>query len=106
MLAERHMNEKGFVVNHNETPIRPAPRPVNYLKKTAQGYDVDFAPSGPVGPPTVINNKLFTQQGFYSPNFYCLDATTGQYLWGVELGESGTSPAVYHDGVLLINTYS
>ncbi|MDD4214914.1 MAG: hypothetical protein PHR81_08900 [Bacteroidales bacterium] len=83
MLAERHMNEKGFVVNHNETPIRPAPRPVNYLKKTAQGYDVDFAPSGPVGTPTVINNKLFTQQGFYSPNFYCLDATTGQYLWGV-----------------------
>jgi len=106
MLAERHMNEKGFFVNHNETPIRQADRPTNYLKKTAQGFDVDFATSGPVGTPTVAENKLFTQQGFYSPNFYCLDASTGQYLWGVELGESGTSPAVYHNGILLINTYS
>ena len=106
MLAERHMNEKGFVVNHNETPVRPAPKPTNYLKKTEEGFDVDFATSGPVGTPTIAENKLFTQQGFYSPNFYCLEANTGQYLWGVELGESGTSPAVYHNGVLLINTYS
>ncbi len=106
MMAERHLNEKGFVVNHAETPVRPAPKPTNYLKKTDVGFDVDFATSGPVGTPTIAENKLFTQQGFYSPNFYCLEAATGQYLWGVELGESGTSPAVYLNGVLLINTYS
>lgn len=106
MLAGRHVNEKGFVVNHDETPVHPAKKPVNYLKKTETGFDIDFAQSGPVGTSTIAENKLFTQEGFYSPNFYCLQAGTGAYLWGIELGESGASPIVYHDGVILMNTYS
>lgn len=106
MLAGRHVNPQGFVVNHEQTPIRPAAKPSNYLKAISGGFQVDFATSGPVGTPTLAENKLFTQQGFYSPNFYCLDAGTGGFLWGVELGESGASPAVYQNGVLLINTYS
>jgi outer membrane protein assembly factor BamB len=106
MMSERHINEKGFVVNHDETPVRPAKKPVNYLKKTETGFDIDFGQSGPIGTSTIAENKLFSQEGFYSPNFYCLQAGTGAYLWGIELGESGASPIVYHDGVLLINTYS
>jgi len=106
MMAERHINEKGFVVNHDETPVRPAKKPSNYLKLTPNGFDIDFATSGPIGTSTIAGNKLFTQEGFYSPNFYCLQALTGEYQWGIELGESGASPIVYHDGVLLINTYS
>jgi len=106
MLAGRHVNENGFVVNHDETPVRKAKQPQNYLKKTENGFDVDFSSSGPVGTPTVAENKIFTQEGYYSPNFYCLQAGTGEYLWGLELGESGSSPIVYEDGVLLINTYS
>jgi len=106
MMAERHINEKGFVVNHDETPVRPAKKPSNYLKLTANGFDIDFATSGPIGTSTIAGNRLFTQEGFYSPNFYCLQALTGEYQWGIELGESGASPIVYQDGVLLINTYS
>ncbi|HOY31179.1 MAG TPA: PQQ-binding-like beta-propeller repeat protein [Bacteroidales bacterium] len=106
MMAERHINEKGFVVNHAETPVHPAKKPVNYFKKTDTGFEIDFSSSGPVGTPSVADNKLFSQEGFYSPNFYCLQAATGAYLWGLELGESGASPIVFHDGILLINTYS
>lgn len=106
MLEERKMNEKGFVVNHRETPIHTANKPTNYLKQTTQGFDIDFGNSGPIGTPTIIGDKMYTQAGFYSPSFYCLNAATGNYLWGVELGESGMSPAVYQSGVLLVNTYS
>jgi outer membrane protein assembly factor BamB len=106
MLAERHFNERGFVVNHEMTPIRKIGQPANYVKKTATGYELEFESSGPVGTPTVVGNKLYTQQGYYSPNYYCLTAATGQFVWGVELGEAGISPVVHQSGVLLLNTES
>jgi outer membrane protein assembly factor BamB len=97
---------KKFVPKFNTTPVQAASAPTNYLTKTPEGFNVEFNSSGPIGTPTVINDKMFLPAGFYSPDFYCLKAETGQYLWGVELGESGASPAVYHNGVILINTYS
>lgn len=106
MLSQRNVNKDGFVVNHNQTPIKKSTPEAGYLKVNSKGYDLKFGNSGPIGTPTIADNKIFTQQGFHSPNFYCLDALTGKNIWGVELGESGISPIVYHNGVLLINTYS
>lgn len=107
MLKARNKDNKGFTTSLGGTPIFTAEKPANYLTKTDKGYDIQFKDAGgPIGTSTIINNKLYMQAGFYSPNFYCLDANTGNYQWGIELGESGISPAVYHNGVLLINTYS
>lgn len=106
MLAERRLNEKGFVINHEHTPIRKLGKPENYITRTSTGFELDFESSGPVGTPTVVGNKLYTQQGYYSPNYYCLSAATGQFVWGVELGEAGISPVVHQSGVLLLNTES
>lgn len=106
MLAERRLNEKGFVINHEYTPIRKLGKPENYITRTSKGFELDFESSGPVGTPTVVGNKLYTQQGYYSPNYYCLSAATGQFVWGVELGEAGISPVVHQSGVLLLNTES
>jgi outer membrane protein assembly factor BamB len=106
MLAEREVNKKGFVTNHSETPIRTADKPVNYFSKSGTGFSINFESAGPVGTPTIADDKLFVQAGYHSPKFYAIHPTTGQYFWGVELGESGASPAVFHNGVLLINTYS
>ncbi|PHR31650.1 MAG: hypothetical protein COA38_07535 [Fluviicola sp.] len=106
MLANRRLNEKGFVINHERTPIRKLGRPEGYINKTATGFELDFESSGPVGTPTVVGNRLYTQQGYYSPNYYCLSAATGQFVWGVELGEAGISPVVHQSGVLLLNTES
>ncbi|NRA12279.1 MAG: PQQ-binding-like beta-propeller repeat protein, partial [Crocinitomicaceae bacterium] len=110
MMEERRLeaeaNERGFALTFRETPIRKADQPTGYLKTTPKGYNLDFGNSDEMGTPTIADNKLFTQEGFYSANFYALNAADGKYLWGVELGESGISPAVFHNGVLLINTYS
>lgn len=106
ILANRDLNKDGFVINHEQTPVKKSTPEAGYLKINSKGYDVKFGDSGPIGTPTIADNKIFTQQGFHSPNFYCLDALTGKNIWGVELGESGISPIVYHDGILLINTYS
>jgi outer membrane protein assembly factor BamB len=97
---------KKMVPTFETTPVEKASAPSNYLTPNKEGYDIAFKSSGSIGTPTVINDKMFIPAGFYSSSFYCLKAETGQYLWGVQLGESGASPAVYHEGVLLINTYS
>jgi uncharacterized GH25 family protein len=106
MLAEHKQNEKGFRVSFSETPVKKAKEPLNYLSKTTDGYILDFESGGPLGTPTLVDNKLISPESFYSPNMYCFDAITGKYLWGWELGESGMSPVVCHNNVLLVNTYS
>lgn len=106
MLADRKTNEKGFIVNHQQTPIRLAPEPTGYLSRTSDGYKLDFDAHGPSSTPTIVGDNLYTASCYYCPEFYCLDANTGAYKWGIILGESGISPAVYHDGVILINTES
>ena len=98
--------DKQYPITYRETPVRTASAPPNYLTKTADGFNLDFKSAGPVGTPTLVENKLLTQEGMYSPNYYCLQASTGAFVWGLELGETGISPAVYHKGVLLINTAS
>lgn len=95
-----------YAVTYHETPVKTIGAPQNYLTKTTDGFNVDFKSSGEAGTPTVIENQLYSQEGLYSPNYYSLDATNGKYIWGLELGETGISPAVYHDGILLINTAS
>ena len=106
MVANRKMNEDGFVVDHKSTPVRPLAKPQGFMKKMGSYLSIKFGSSGPIGTAAVANERLFTQQGFYSPNLYCLKAGSGEFLWGVELGESGVSPLVHHNGVLLVNTYS
>jgi len=93
-------------VTYNETPVKVISAPDKYLKKTAEGFNVDFGNSGQAGTPTIVGSELFTQEGMYSSNYYCINAYNGKYNWGLSLGESGISPAVYQNGVILINTAS
>lgn len=96
-----------IIPTYNETPVKSIPAPPDYLKKTPEGYTLDFGTSsGATGTPTVIENRLYSQEGMYSSNYFCVQSGTGSFVWGLQLGESGLSPAVSHQGVLLINTYS
>ena len=106
--AEKDFESGKFLetVTYNETPVETISAPDNYLTKTADGFNIDFKSAGRAATPTIIGDKMFTQEGLYSSNYYCLNATNGGFNWGLELGESGISPAVYHNGVLLINTAS
>jgi len=104
-LVLKFYDEK-FVPSFRSTPVQNATPPTDYLTPNSNGFSVQFKSSGPIGTPTVIEDDMFIPAGFYSTDFYCLNASTGSYKWGVELGESGASPAVYSNGVILINTYS
>ncbi len=99
--------DKDYPITFRETPVEAITKaPDNYLTKTPEGYNIDFDAAGPAGTPTVIGDAMYSQAGMYSSDYYCLNATSGKFIWGMELGESGISPAVYHKGVLLINTAS
>lgn len=101
--------DKDYLITYRSTPIQPLKRPsdLSYLTKTPEGLKIDFnGNAGTVGTPTIIDGFLYSREGLYSANYYCTHATTGTFVWGVALGESGISPAVYHKGVLLINTAS
>ena len=93
-------------VTFNETPVETISEPDKYLLDTPEGFTVNFGNSGKAGTPTIVGDKLYVQQGSYSSNYYCINANNGKFNWGLSLGESGISPAVYKNGVLLINTAS
>lgn len=104
-LVQKFYDDK-LVPSFRSTPVRGATPPTDYITPNSKGFSLQFKSSGPIGTPTIVDDNMFIPAGFYSTSFYCLEAATGNYQWGVELGESGASPAVHSNGVILINTYS
>lgn len=95
-----------FRTEFMEPKASPVKMESNIVQKTPQGFNMNFAEKGPVITPAVYNKKLFVSSGYYSPEIYCVDATTGAFIWGIQLAESGPSVMVVEDGILLINTQS
>jgi len=95
-----------FTTSFRSSPVIAAKKPTDYLKRNSTGYEFKFKNQGPISTPIVVGDKLYVSPGYYCPKFYCFNAKTGSFIWGVSLAESGPSPAIYHDGVILINTES
>ncbi|MES2836945.1 MAG: PQQ-binding-like beta-propeller repeat protein [Bacteroidota bacterium] len=76
------------------------------VTKNENGFEINFGSTNPVNSPAIHNDLLFLSEGFQSKNFYCFNSTTGKFVWGQELTESGASSAVVADEIVLINTYS
>lgn len=76
------------------------------VQKTSRGFNLNFPDEGAILTPAVHDNKLFVSAGYYSPNIYCINAETGESIWGLKLAENGPSVLVIDDGMLLINTQS
>lgn len=72
--------------------------------KTSLGYNIDFSddymPSA-----LAISEKIYVGGGA-GDEFYCLDAKTATFQWGVKFSENGQSSAVYDSGVILVSTES
>lgn len=98
--------DENFPISFKSTPVQKLTAPTDYLKQTKYGLQIDFEESGDVGTPTLIDNHLYSQVGLYSTKYFCLDAQNGHFKWGLELHEGGISPAVYSNGIILINTAS
>jgi outer membrane protein assembly factor BamB len=78
----------------------------NAIKKGANGFTISLPSNAPIPTPTVYQGKLYVSGGFHSKEFYCFDANTGAYVWGVNLDDDGPSAAVVEDDVAVFNTES
>ncbi|MDD5571665.1 MAG: PQQ-binding-like beta-propeller repeat protein [Bacteroidales bacterium] len=96
---------KGFKTEFMEVKIKPVPFDKK-IKKTKDGFDIEFDSTAITNSPAVYKNKMFMSEGYYSRDFYGFDSKTGRNIWGVELAESGASSAVCDSDIVLINTES
>src|SRR5262245_51123617 len=59
------------------------------IKQTDTGFEVKFPSGAPIPTPTIYKGKMYVSGGFHSKEYYCLDATTGKLVWGVDLDDDG-----------------
>lgn len=97
-------NNEGIVIEFMETPVT-VQEPLSVVKKTNPGFELNFD-DYLVYSPLVQGEQLYSSHGFYSSLFSCFDAESGDVVWTTQLGESGASPALYHEGIVLMITES
>lgn len=84
----------------------PRQLPQGAITKNKDGFTVQLPSRAPIPTPAVYRGKVYVSGGFRSKEFYCLDARTGQLIWGVDLDDDGPSSAAVEDGVAVYNTES
>lgn len=104
--AEAKKDKNGFRIEFMETPVKQLAYNETELEVTDQGYNIKMPKEVKTPSPTIGDDMLFIDGGYYSNAFYSFDKSSGNYNWGVGLGESGASAAVYEDGVVLLITES
>jgi len=75
-------------------------------EKTSTGYLVRMPGAHPIPTPAVYKRRVFVSGGFGSKQYFCLDAASGQPVWGVDLDDDGPSTAAIEDDLVVVNTES
>lgn len=99
--------KQGFLkefMNKSVEKIKPFASSV--IEKTSYGYNLDFHTGSEISTPLADKKDLYLMTGYYKPEFYSVNAHTGQCNWGIKFAESGISPVVNGDDVMLVNTQS
>lgn len=78
----------------------------DYYTSTPWGYQLFKSAENPTSTPAFAFGNIYTGNGLYSTDYYCFDALTGKFKWGVQLADNGPSASVLTDSILLINTES
>ena len=77
------------------------------LTKTATGFTIKHAERGRRIPtPTVYKGKIYVSGGFSTKEYFCFDAATGKFEWGMTLDDDGPTSAVVEDDTVVFNTES
>jgi outer membrane protein assembly factor BamB len=76
------------------------------IQKTDRGFTIQMPSASPIPTPTIHRGRLYVNGGFSSKEFYCFDAVTGDFVWGVTLSDDGPSAAVASDDAILFNSES
>src|SRR5258708_37748479 len=69
------------------------------IAKTAAGFEISLPSKAPIPTPTVDKGKLVVSGGFHSKEFYCFDAESGKFVWGINLDDDGPTAALCDDGI-------
>lgn len=99
-------DDKKFLIEFGSSKAPKVGMEGDSLVRYAKGFKVKFKKGMQVATPSFKDGKLYSDAGFYSTKFYCFDAATGLYRWGVNLSEGGISPAVISNDYVLVNTES
>lgn len=99
-------DKNGFRIEFMETPVSRISFDESNVEITDQGFNINMPKEVKTPTPAIGEDMLFIDGGYYSNEFYSFDRKSGKFNWGVSLGESGSSSAVYEDGVVLLITES
>jgi outer membrane protein assembly factor BamB len=89
-----------------EGHVTPRPLDKNAVTESKDGFTIKLPSGAPIPTPSVFNGKVYVSGGFHSKEFYCFDAQTGKYIWGVNLDDDGPTSAACQDNVIIFNTES
>jgi outer membrane protein assembly factor BamB len=86
--------------------VTPRPLDAKAISKTDHGFTIKLPSGAPIPTPSVYRGKLYVSGGFHSKEFYCFDAETGKFIWGMNLDDDGPTSAACDDDVIIFNTES
>lgn len=86
--------------------VTPRELAADATTKQDKGYTIKLPSGAPIPTPSVYAGKLFVSGGFHSKEFYCFEAATGKFVWGMNLDDDGPTSAACDDGVIVFNTES
>src|SRR4029077_14231080 len=76
------------------------------IQKTETGFSIKLPSGAPIPTPTVYKGKLYVSGGFSTKEYFCFDAVTGKFEWGMDLDDDGPTSAVVDDDIAVFNTES
>lgn len=105
----REMNSDKFAAPPKEFRaghVSPKMLDAKAIKKTETGFTIQLPSGAPIPTPTIYKGKIYVSGGFSTKEYFCFDATTGKYVWGMTLDDDGPTSAVVEDDVVVFNTES
>lgn len=105
----REMNTEKFAAppsKFNPGHVKAKQLDAKAIKKTDNGFTIKLPSGAPIPTPTVYKGKLFVSGGFSTKEYFCFDAETGAFEWGMDLDDDGPTSAVVADDIVVFNTES
>ena len=86
--------------------VEPLAFDLDRITKRENGFTIKLPSESPIPTPTIYQNCLYVSGGFSSKEYYCFDAHTGDFIWGVQLDDDGPSSAVPYDDSIIFGCES
>ena len=105
----REMNSDKFASPPTEFRaghVNPKAIDAKAITKTDTGFTIKLPSGAPIPTPTVYKGKLYVSGGFSTKEYFCFDAVSGKFEWGMSLDDDGPTSAVVEDDTVVFNTES